>query len=253
MNAKKICLAALAILFAGGIILSAFNIWQQLYGTKKDVEDFDELRVIALSADNTPEPITTPAPNATPAPIHKRDIAALTEQNPDTAGWIYIEDTNVDYPVMHTPDEPQKYLHLNFDQERSFSGVPFMDARCNRDSDNLLIYGHKMKSGTMFADIVKYLEQPFRDQHPILEWETLSGCLSYEVFAVAQIDKADKWYGFTDAASEAEYNEMINHIISASRYDTGIRPEYGRQLVTLSTCYGSSDDDRLIIVASKVS
>ena len=101
MNAKKICLAALAILFAGGIILSAFNIWQQLYGTKKDVEGFDELRVIALSAENTPEPITTPAPNATPAPIHKRDIAALTEQNPDTAGWIYIEDTNVDYPVMH--------------------------------------------------------------------------------------------------------------------------------------------------------
>ena len=249
MSAKKICLTALSILFAGGMILSAFKIWQQLYGTKKDKEGFEDLRVVAINPDNTPQPITTPLPNATPAPIHKRDIAALIEQNPDTAGWIYIEDTNVDYPVMHTPSEPQKYLHRNFNEEKSFSGVPFLDARCSRDSHNLLIYGHNMKSGTMFADIKGYLEQPFRDEHPILEWETIAGCISYEVFAVARIDMADKWYSFVDAANEAQYNELIDYIISASLYDTGIRPKYGQQLVTLSTCYGSSDDDRLIIVA----
>jgi len=253
MNAKKICLAALSILFAGGMILSSLKIWQQLHGTQQDKEDFEELRVIALNADNTPAPITAPLPQSSPAPVHKRDIAALIEQNPDTAGWIYIKDTNVDYPVMHTPDEPQKYLHLNFDGDKSFSGVPFMDARCSRDDDNLLIYGHKMKSGTMFADIVKYKEQSFRDQHPILEWETVSGCLSYEVFAVAQIDMADKWYSFTSASSQAQYDEMVNYIISASLYDTGIRPQHGQQLVTLSTCYGSSDDDRLIIAAVQVS
>ena len=200
--------------------MSAFKIWHQLYGTKKDNEGFDKLRVIALTPDNTPLPVSTPLPQATPAPIHKLDIVSLIEQNPDTAGWIYIEDTNVDYPVMHTPDDPQKYLHLSFDGEKSFSGVPFMDARCTQDSHNLLMYGHKMKSGTMFADIVKYKEQAFRDQHPIIEWETVTGCLSYEVFAAAQIDKADKWFGFTDASSQAEYDQMVDYIVSASLYDT---------------------------------
>lgn len=103
----------------------------------------------------------------------------------------------------------------------------------------------------MFADIVKYKEQAFRDRHPIIEWETVAGCLSYEVFAAAQIDKADKWFGFTDASSLAEYDQMVDYIVSASLYDTQIRPQYGQQLITLSTCYGSSDDGRLIIVAVK--
>ena len=73
--------------------------------------------------------------------------ASLYEQNPDLFGWICIEDTVLDYPVMHTPDDPEKYLRLSFEGETSTAGTPFMDAKCGIDSDNYIIYGHNMKNG----------------------------------------------------------------------------------------------------------
>lgn len=74
--------------------------------------------------------------------------ASVYEQNPDLFGWICIENTVLDYPVMHTPDDPEKYLRLSFEGEISTAGTPFMDAKCEIDSDNYIIYGHNMKNGT---------------------------------------------------------------------------------------------------------
>lgn len=74
--------------------------------------------------------------------------ASVYEQNPDLFGWICIENTVLDYPVMHTPDDPEKYLRLSFEGETSTAGTPFMDAKCEIDSDNYIIYGHNMKNGT---------------------------------------------------------------------------------------------------------
>lgn len=77
-------------------------------------------------------------------------ISELTSMNSDCFGWISIKGTNINYPVMHTPDNPQMYLNRNFYCEYSFSGVPFLDGRCSADSTNLIIYGHHMNNGTMF-------------------------------------------------------------------------------------------------------
>lgn len=252
MDTKKLGLTALSVILAGGMIVSAFMIWQQLHGRRQDAEGFEELRVVALSPQTTAAPIVAPVAKAEKEPVHKRDIGALIEQNKDTAGWIYIPSTAVDYPVMHTPEEPQKYLHLSFEGRESFSGVPFMDARCSFTDDNLIIYGHRMKSGSMFAAIVDYKDKAFLLEHPVIEWETITGCEEYNVCAVAMIDKGDKWYSFTDAATRTDFEQMMDYLYSISLYDTGIRPTYSQQLITLSTCYGDSDDDRLIVVAVKM-
>ena len=121
------------------------------------------------------------------------------------------------------------------------------------ECDNLILYGHNMKNGTMFSDVTQYRNKDYYTAHPVIEFETAQGLKRYAVFAVALIKNNDGWYAFHLAADESEYDSKIAEIKSRSLYVTEITPMYGQQLITLSTCYGSSDDDRLIIVASKVS
>lgn len=175
-----------------------------------------------------------------------RDIAPLFEQNEDFLGWIYIGDTKVNYPVMHTPSDPQKYLHLSFTGVESSSGVPFMDYRCTLDSDNLILYGHHMKNGTMFANIIRYQSDEFWAEHKTLEFETRDECGIYTVFAATLVDPDDDWYYFVNAADADEFYEYVYAILRRSYIDTDIVPQYGQQIVTLSTCYG---DDRFIVLA----
>lgn len=83
--------------------------------------------------------------------VYRHDFDALNQLNSDCIGWVRIPDTGIDYPVMHTPDEPEKYLNKNYDGYFSYSGVPFLDARCTTYNTNMIIYGHNMSTGTMFA------------------------------------------------------------------------------------------------------
>ena len=175
-----------------------------------------------------------------------RDIAPLFQQNADFLGWIYISGTNVNYPVMYTPNDPQKYLHLSFYGEYSSSGVPFMDYRCTLSSDNLILYGHHMKNGSMFANIVKYQSDEFWAKHKTLEFETADECGIYTVFAAMLVEPDDDWYYFVNAADEADFNAKISAILRRSYIDTDVVPQYGQQIITLSTCYG---DDRFIVLA----
>ena len=146
------------------------------------------------------------------------------EQNGDCVGWLYIEGTAVDYPVMHTPNQPQKYLRKNFHGEYSVSGVPFMDHRCSLDSTDLIIYGHNMRNGTMFADLKKYLDDDFLEGHRTIELETAEGLRYFTVIEVVKTDIYDERYDRLDMA------DGIQHLI-------------------LSTCYGSSKSGRLLVIA----
>ncbi|MCI5503401.1 MAG: class B sortase, partial [Eubacterium sp.] len=108
----------------------------------------------------------------------------LFEANGDCIGWICIPNTAVNYPVMFTPEEPQKYLRKNFEGEYSVSGVPFLDGASTPECDNLIIYGHNMKNGTMFSDITQYRDKAYFEEHPYIELETADGLKVYQVFAL---------------------------------------------------------------------
>jgi len=165
-------------------------------------------------ADTEPEPTE-----------QKRNLAPIMEQNSECIGWIYIEGTAVNYPVMHTPSDPQKYLRKNFEKKYSVSGIPFLDYRCTPDT-NLIIYGHNMKNGTMFSDLKKYLDKTFREQHPAIELETADGVRYFTVTEVIKTDIYDK------------------------RYED-IEVKDGRQKLILSTCYGSAKSGRLLVIAEE--
>lgn len=105
------------------------------------------------------------------------EYAALFEQNNDMAGWITIEGTPINYPVMFTPEQPDFYLKHGFDKEYSAYGVPFIGENCTLlpRSDNLIIYGHHMKNGTMFAALTDYKDEDFYEKHKLIRKRPVLG------------------------------------------------------------------------------
>lgn len=178
-----------------------------------------------------------------------RDLDTLFQKNRECIGWVCIKDTVIDYPVMHTPDDYNKYLYKNFKGEYSSLGVPFLDARCTIDSDNCIIYGHNMRNGQIFASLTKYVNSDYCKKHPEIEFETKRGNRVYKIFAVVSLKENDDWYNFIDTANRKSYKNNVSTIMDKALYTTKVRPKYGQQIVTLSTCYGVDEDGRLIVVA----
>ncbi len=176
-------------------------------------------------------------------------VSDLISMNSDCFGWVSIAGTNINYPVMHTPDNPQKYLHKSFYREYSQSGVPLLDSRCNSDSTNLIMYGHNMNNGTMFADLCNYTDYSYFTHHPTVVFETKNGISAYTVFAVMKVKSDDDWYRFITTDIKRDYDSKIKYAKTHSMYDTRITPEYSKQLITLSTCYGGNSDNRILVLA----
>lgn len=243
------------------IIACLVSIFSQLYTENKEKEEFRQLAEIVIEKDIpiVADEIVYENPQTDKKAVstnlyytnnyQPHSVSELISMNPDCFGWISIADTNINYPVMHTTDNPQKYLNRNFYGEYSFSGVPFLDSRCSADSTNLIIYGHHMNNGTMFSDLSNYTSSAYRDEHPIVVLETIDSVSAYTIFAVLKVKSNDDWYRFISALTESRYNSMIEYAKEKSIYDTGLTPKYGQQILTLSTCYGYNQDDRILVLA----
>lgn len=180
-------------------------------------------------------------------------------ENSDMVGWIQIEGTSIDYPVMQTPADPNYYLKHDFEKRYTDYGCPFMQADCDalRPSDNLIIYGHNMKDGSMFADLAKYRSKDFWQAHKTVWFDTELGSYAYEIFTVihttVQADTADAFafYLFVDAAAPEDFADYVSACQARALYDTGIFADYGDKLLTLSTCDNLTDDGRWLIIAKQ--
>ena len=167
--------------------------------------------------------------------------------------WIEIPGTDIDYPVMQKPGDPEYYLRRNYKGEYSYSGTPFLDENCNiRLSKNLIVYGHNMKDGTMFSDLMKYKDLQFCTEHQAMELTIDGITYDYTLYAVCSVDASDGWYTFTGQTSEDNFAELISHIQNRSSYLSSTeQAEYGDNFLTLSTCDYVSDDSRLIVIAKR--
>ena len=205
-----------------------------------------------------------------------RDLSALYAQNSDLIGWIEVDGTRINYPVMQTPDDPEFYLHRDFAKNYSASGTPFLDAnsvvfpRTNADGYemdvtwNWLIYGHNMKFGTMFHDLQEYDSVEFWQKHPTFTFDVYDPSTGvtdngeYEIFAVSRskIQPTDSdafaYYQYAGYVDEESFYEYIDGLKAESSYDTGIVPQYGDQLVTLSTCAYHVDEGRFYICGRRI-
>lgn len=184
-------------------------------------------------------------------------LAELYIQNNDFVGWLSIPDTVIDYPVMQTKDKPNYYLCRNFNKEYSRYGTPYLQENCDiSKSDNLIVYGHNMKTKMMFYDLSLYQDISFYEKHKLVYFDTQENKQTYEIFAVfktvAYTSNSFQYNTFVNATDENEFREYVKTCKSLSLYDTGLSAEYGDKLLTLSTCDYSTKDGRLVIVAKKV-
>ena len=218
---NKPILIFFCLLLSAVAVLAGVNIYFELKEQQKEKDDFAAVSQIAEPTVTAAEAESEP----TEQPAAERNIQALIAENADCIGWLSIDGTNISYPVMHTPTEPQKYLRRNFYGKYSQSGVPFLDGRCSLQNTNLIIYGHNMRNGTMFSDLKKYVDRDFLSAHRTVKFETADGLQTFIVTEVLKTNPSDAWYNC-------------------------IAAEDGRQLI-LSTCYGSGKDGRLLIIAAE--
>lgn len=184
---------------------------------------------------------------------HYRELA---KENSDMVGWIRIDDTTVNYPVMQTPDRFNYYLRRNFQKEYSNLGTPYAQEDCIiGESDNIVIYGHHMLDGGMFSDLELYKEEDFWREHPMIHFDTLDEIAEYEVMAVivTTIYQPDSFecHAYTNC-NALTFEKYVSECLSRSLYDTGVTAEYGDKLITLSTCEYSHEYGRLLVVAKKM-
>ena len=182
----------------------------------------------------------------------------LYQLNHDIIGWLEIPGTKVNYPVMQTPDQTEYYLARNFDKKSSSRGCLFVQGEADvfAPSDNLTIYGHHMKDGTMFGQLDKYRKESFFLEHRYIYFDTLEATHTYEILAVFKTsgspDKGFAYHTFVDADDEEAFAAYVARCKALSFYDTGVEAAYGDKLITLSTCEYSLSNGRLVVVAKLV-
>lgn len=238
------------------------------YRTEQNYREMSILREKAIAA---AEAAKTPSPEpAQPPPMYTLDQAPTEKEvleeyknllikNKKLIGWIKIDDTNIDYPVMQTTDN-EYYLDHNTEQEYDKNGAIFMDKDCDviKPSTNYILYGHHMLNGKMFGKLYLYQKESYYKEHPYINFDTIYEKGTYQVMYVfrskvyMETEIAFKYYQFIDANSAQEFDSNMQEMAEMSLYDTGVTARYGDQLLTLSTCDNQSTDGRFVVVAKKI-
>ena len=236
---NKICIVMILVLAA----IFAVSIYIFVSETLYDKKQIDEFECIAQAVEDSRQ-------------CYDNKYADLYAQNNDFIGWIKIDDSVIDYPVMQSKDSPNFYLDHNFNKEYSRFGVPYMQENCNLQSDNIVIYGHNMKNKSMFNELTKYKDKNFYNDHRYIQLDTLSEQRKYEVICafktVADTDNGFQYFNFVKANTEEDFSAYIEKCQALSFYDTGVRAEYGDKLITLSTCEYSQKNGRFVVVAKLI-
>lgn len=236
---KIICMILLLALSVVLAVSAYFYISEYL----QDKEQLDKLESIAQTVNDSEQNTDN-------------KYAELYAQNSDFIGWLRIDGTGIDYPVMQSKDDPNFYLKHNFSKEYSRFGIPYMQENCGFSSDDIIIYGHNIKSKSMFNELTEYKNGDFYTAHKYITFDTLNEQRTYEVIAafktVAYSDSGFKYYDFVNANTEDEFNDYVAKSKALSFYDTGVTAEYGDKLLTLSTCEYSQENGRLAVVAKLI-
>ncbi len=186
------------------------------------------------------------------------NLQKLYDINSDIVGWIKIDGTNINYPVMQNKKEPEFYLRRNFYKEYSVYGTPFLDNSCDLDtSDNLIIHGHNMMNKKMFGELENYKDNRYFNNHKIIKFYTLDEIEEYEIIAVFKTtlykQDAFKYYQCVNFSNENKLNYFLDKCNELNFYRIEIDAKYGDKFITLSTCEYSKNNSRLVVVGKLIS
>ena len=200
------------------------------------------------------------------------EYEALWQQNEDFIGWLRIEDTVIDYPVMQCTEDENYYLSRDFYEEENKNGCLILDNDSNAGvgtmeqeyingsvpSTNLIIHGHTMKSGQMFGGLKLYQDKEYGLSHNMICFDSLYEKREYELIAVFysqvyyQSEDVFKYYTFFQADTQEEFDDWYSNIKVMSLYDTGVTAEYGDEFITLSCCAYHVEDGRFVVVGKRL-
>lgn len=264
-NTKKILFIATVVLLLIAFGVSAFMVVNYLAEGKKQEDRNNQLAQMVSQASTEPKETkpaeTTAATTESTEPTELTMIpgyAEIYEQNQDLVGWLKIEGTKVNYPVLQTPNEPNYYLYRDFDGNGSTHGAIYAREECdiNKPSDNITMYGHNMADGSMFATLNNYTSKDYWEKNSLIFFDTLYEYHTYKVFAVfktsANVGEGFSYHQFEDAQNEAEFDDFVSTCKKLAFYDTGITPQYGDKLICLSTCEYTLDNGRLVVAAVRI-
>lgn len=257
---KRALLGIGTVFFAILFVLSGTKLWKWYMESRKSRNDFAQITELLKENNSTGGDsfgdIASSCYDEETKPEILEEYRSVYEKNPDFAGWISIEDTKIDYPVMQSKTEPDFYLDHNFEKENSSYGVPYIQADCELlASDNLILYGHHMKNNTMFSDLCRYEDREFYNAHKTIRFDTKYSYGIYEIVAVFKTTATENgfpYYQFVNAENEEEFSGYINTCKKLSLYDTDGSAAYGDRLITLSTCEYSRADGRMVLVAKLI-
>ena len=241
----------LCVVFSVGYLIYYYS-----YYEKNDIE-YSELSTLVKEDSGGTVEINYTEKQDKP-PILKK-YETLYNKNRKLIGWLKIEGCDIDYPVMQTSNN-EYYLDHNYNQEYDKTGSLFLDKDCDAafPNDNMIIYGHHMKSGKMFGNLNYYSKESFWEDNKEFTFDTIYETGTYAVMYVfrskiySEEEIVFKYYQFIDATSENEFNSNMEEMANMSLYDTGVTASYGDKLITLSTCDSSEEDGRFVVVAKKI-
>ena len=257
MNKKYIIILSLLIVI---LAISSFFIIKEFVENKKEIDIYDDLQEIVIeeNTDIDTTNVDTEIEKSEGESSNKYNLENIAKINSDVVGWIKIENTNIDYPVMQNGDY---YLHRNIYKNYSSHGTPYLAEYCNiQYSDNLIIYGHHMNDNSMFAQLDNYKKYSFYENHKYIKFYSYYNGKTiektYEVAiafkTVVYSDKGFKYYNYTNFSDVQELNDFIENCRKLEFYNTGIDINYGDKLITLSTCEYSQKNGRIVVVAKQI-
>lgn len=246
---KKIVCIALALVFAFGLIFSAYKVFIQLNEYRQGKMYYDELNsCVRLPGQNeSTEALTEDERQPEAENLPKIDFDALKDINSDIVGWIYFEDTNIDYPVVKGDDNVY-YLDRLYNGELNGSGSIFLDFQNSEtfSDKNSILYGHHMKNGAMFSDITKYKEQSYYDEHTEAFLLTPGKNYRIKLFSAYVTNPNDDARQIS-FGSDDEFMRWTNRLVNLSCFKCDIAPVASDRIITFSTCSYEFDDARFVL------
>lgn len=217
--------------------VSAFKLLQIGKGYKDGQSEYEKVRDVAIKSADDKEKFRV-------------DFDELMKINDDTVGWIrfYKEPSQINYPVVQGEDN-DLYLHKTFSANENTLGAIFVDAAASSDftDKNTIIYGHRMKDGSMFRKLEEYKDKDFWKENPYFYIYTPDGKeITYKIYSVGQVlDTSDTY--LTSFAGKEDYQKFLDMTMKETDYDTGVKVTTDDTIVTLSTCTAASDEHRFVV------
>ena len=241
---KRIIDVIIAVLLCV-MAFSGYKLYSDIKESRESQQQFQQL-----------EDILSDQLNKTTTLTAAEKYAPVYRENDHFIGWLAIDGTQLNYPVLQTKNNPEYYLRRDFTRKYNYHGVPFMDYKCTvNESDNLIIYSHNMKDGSMFSAVEDYMKQDFFENHRYVKFDSMESYGLYEVVCIFKTDITTSDFAYYDAVdfnTEEEFDSFINTAKDMAPYESGVNAAFGDKLLTLSTCEYTMENGRCVLIAKKI-